>query len=131
MQIHSIPKPTKQYLHDMRLSDLHEEEFKLFTIEYNAIDDEPNNDLDNYVNMFQCSNEEFDPGINNDMILNNLDPILYGMQMQNPDVLTHAQMKRQVDADKLIGAQRPEIKGLLDIGTFKFIHKTKVKRRPD
>jgi hypothetical protein len=48
------------------------------------------------------------------------------MQMQNPDVLTHAQMKRQVDADKFINAQRPEIEGLMDINTFKFIHKTKL-----
>jgi hypothetical protein len=30
------------------------------------------------------------------MLLNNLDPTFYAMQMQNPDVLTHAQMKRQV-----------------------------------
>jgi hypothetical protein len=38
--------------------------------------------------------------------------------MQNPDVLTHAQMKRQVDANKLVEAQRPEIDGLMDINTF-------------
>jgi hypothetical protein len=41
------------------------------------------------------------------MFLNNLDPTFYAMQMQNPDVLTHAQMKRQVDANKFIEAQRP------------------------
>jgi hypothetical protein len=48
------------------------------------------------------------------------------MQMQNPDVLTHAQMKRQVDADKFIDTQKPEIEGLMEIGAFKFIHKTKL-----
>jgi hypothetical protein len=41
------------------------------------------------------------------MFLNNLDPTFYAMQMKNPDVLTHAQMKRQVDAKKLVEAQRP------------------------
>jgi hypothetical protein len=41
---------------------------------------------------------------------------------EDPDVLTHAQMKRQVNADKFVGAQRPEIEGLMDIGTFEFIH---------
>jgi hypothetical protein len=49
MQIHSIPKPPKQKVHDMGLSDLHEEEFKLFAVEYNAVDDEPDNDRDHYV----------------------------------------------------------------------------------
>jgi hypothetical protein len=48
------------------------------------------------------------------------------MQMQNPDVLTQAQMKRQVDAKKIIEAQRPEIEGLLVINTFEFIPKTKL-----
>jgi hypothetical protein len=48
------------------------------------------------------------------------------MQMQNPDVLTHAQMKRQVDASKFVNAQRPQIEGLIDINTFEFIHKTKL-----
>jgi hypothetical protein len=48
------------------------------------------------------------------------------MQMQNPDVLTHAQMKLQVDANKFVDAQRPEIAGLMDINTFKFIPKTKL-----
>jgi hypothetical protein len=72
------------------------------------------------VNTLQRHNEDFDPGIN-DMFLNNLDPTFYAMQMQNPDVLTHAQMIRQVDAKKIIEAQRPEIEGLMDINTFKFI----------
>jgi hypothetical protein len=58
------------------------------------------------------------------MFLNNLDPTFYPMQMQNPDVLTHAQMKQQVDENKFIDAQIPEIEGLMDINTFKFIHKT-------
>jgi hypothetical protein len=57
------------------------------------------------------------------MFLNNLDPTFYAMQMQNPDVLKHAQMKRQVDANKLIEAQRPEIEGLMDINPFEFIPK--------
>jgi hypothetical protein len=125
VQIDSIPKPTKQKADDMGIFDLREEEFKLFAIEYNITDDKPNNDLDHYVNTLQHSNEDYSPGIN-DMFLNNLDPTCYVMQMKNPDVLTHAQMKRQVDADKFIEAQRPEIEGLMDIGTFKFIHKTKV-----
>jgi hypothetical protein len=74
------------------------------------------------VNTLQRHNEDFDPGIN-DMLLNNLDPIFYAMQMQNPNVLTHAQMKQQVDANKIIDAQRPEIEGLMDINTFEFIPK--------
>jgi hypothetical protein len=53
------------------------------------------------VNTLKRHNEDFDPGIN-DMFLNNLDPTLYDMQMQNPDVLAHAQMKRQVDTRKII-----------------------------
>jgi hypothetical protein len=69
------------------------------------------------VNTLQQHNEDFDPGIN-DMFLNYLYPTLYAMQMQNPDVLTHAQMKRQVDANKFIEAQIPEIEGLMDIHTF-------------
>jgi hypothetical protein len=55
------------------------------------------------------------------MFLNNLDPPLYAMQMQNPDVLTYAQMKRQVDANKFVEAKRPKIDGLMDINTFEFI----------
>jgi hypothetical protein len=61
-------------------------------------------------------------------------------------VLTHAQVKRQVDAKKIIELQRPEIEGLMDINTFEFIPKTNLpdetryldliwtyrrKRRPD
>jgi hypothetical protein len=57
------------------------------------------------------------------MFLNNLDPTFYAMQMQNPDVLTHAKMKRQVDTHNFIEAQRPEIDGLMDINTFEFIPK--------
>jgi hypothetical protein len=45
------------------------------------------------------------------------------MEMQNPDVLTHAQMKRQVDASKFVEAQRPEIDGLIYINTFEFTPK--------
>jgi hypothetical protein len=45
------------------------------------------------------------------------------MQIQNPDVLAHAQMKRKVDANKYIEAQRPDIDGLMDINTFEFIPK--------
>jgi hypothetical protein len=74
------------------------------------------------VNTLQRSNEDYDPGIN-DMFLNNLDPKFYAMQMQNPNVLTHAQMKRQVDANKLIEAQIPEIEGLMDRNIFEFIPK--------
>jgi hypothetical protein len=49
--------------------------------------------------------------------------VAYAMQMQYPDVLTHAQMKQQVDANKFIEAQRPEIHSLMDINTFEFIPK--------
>jgi hypothetical protein len=61
-------------------------------MEHNFIDEESNNDLDHYVNTPQIRNEDYDPGIN-EMFLNNFDPTFYAMQMQNPDVLTHAQMK--------------------------------------
>jgi hypothetical protein len=60
------------------------------------------------------------------MFPNNLDPTLYAMQMQHPDVLTHKPMKRQVDANTFIDAQRPEIERLMDINTFEFIPKTKL-----
>jgi hypothetical protein len=93
MQIHSIPKPPKQKAQYMGLSDLHEEEFKLLAMEYNTTKTEPDNELDHYVNTLQRSNEDYGPGING-MFLNNLDPIFYAMQMQNPDVLTHAQINR-------------------------------------
>jgi hypothetical protein len=92
----------------MGLYDLHEEEFKIFVLEYNTTNTEPNNKLYHYVNTLQWSNEDYDPG-SNDMFLNNLDPTFYAMQMQNPNMLTHAHMKRQVDANKFIEAQRPEI----------------------
>jgi hypothetical protein len=91
MQIHSIPKPPKQKVLDMGLSDLHEEEFKLFVMEYNITYDEPDNELDQYVNKLQRSNEDCDPGINN-KCLNHLDPTFYAKQMQKPDALTHAHM---------------------------------------
>jgi hypothetical protein len=58
------------------------------------------------VKTLQRHKEYFDPGINA-MFLNNLDPKFYAIQMQNTDVLTHAQMKRQVDANKFIEALRP------------------------
>jgi hypothetical protein len=106
----------------MELSDLHHEEFKIFTLEYNTSITEPNNKLDQYVNTLQRHNEDFDPGIN-DMFLNNLDPTFYAMQMQNTDVLAHTQMKQQVDAHTFIEAQRPEIEGLMYINTFEFIPK--------
>jgi hypothetical protein len=73
-------------------------------LEYNTSSTDPDNELDHYVNILQRHNEDFDPGIH-DMLLNNLDPTFYVMQMQNTDVLTHAQMKRQVDANKFIKAQ--------------------------
>jgi hypothetical protein len=104
MQIHSIPKSPQQKAQQMELSDLHHEEFKISALEYNTCDTEPTNQFDHYVNTLKKHNEDFDPGIN-DMFLNNLDPTFYAMQMQNPDVLTHAQMKRQVDANKFIEAQ--------------------------
>jgi hypothetical protein len=109
----------------MELSDLHHEEFRIFALEYNTCDTEPSNQFDHYVNTLQKHNEDFDPGIN-DMFLNNLDPTFYNMQMQNPKVLTHAQMKRQVDANKFVEAQRPEIDGLMDINTFEFIPKINI-----
>jgi hypothetical protein len=91
MQIHSIPKSPKQKAQEMEPSDLHNEEFKTFALEYNTSITEPNNELDHYVNTLQRHNEDFDPG-SNDMFLNNLDPTFYAMQMQSHDVLTHAQI---------------------------------------
>jgi hypothetical protein len=87
----------------MGRSDLHEEEFKIYALEYNTTNTEPDNELDHYLNTRQQSNEDYDPG-SNGMFLNNLDKTFYAMQMQNPDVLTHAQMERQVDAKKSIEA---------------------------
>jgi hypothetical protein len=92
-------------------------------MEYNTPQQEPHNELDHFVNTLQQHDEDFDPGIN-DMFLNNLDPTFYAMQMQNPDVLTHAQMKRQLDANKFVAAQRPRLSGLMDINTFEFIPKS-------
>jgi hypothetical protein len=128
MQIHSIPKSPKQKAKEIKLSDLHHEEFKIFALEYNTSCTEPTNKLDHCVNTLQRHNEDFDPGIN-DMFLNNLDPTFYAMQMQNPDVLTHAQMKRQGDANTCIEAQRPEIEGLMDKNNFEFIPKTNLPPR--
>jgi hypothetical protein len=80
------------------------------------------NPLINLTILSTQHSEDFDPGIN-DMFLNNLDPTCYAMQMQmqNQDVLTHAQMKRQVDTNKFVEEQRPMIDGLMDIITFEFI----------
>jgi hypothetical protein len=100
----SIPKSPKQKAQEMELSELHHEEFKIFALEYNTSSTEPTTELDLYVNTLKRHSEDFDPGIN-DMFLNNLDPTFYAVQMQNPDVLTHTQMKRQVDAHKFIEAQ--------------------------
>jgi hypothetical protein len=88
------------------------------TIQYNTTHTEHDNDLEQYVSTIQRSNGDYDPCIN-DMFLNNLDPKFYTMQMQNPNVLTHTHMKRQVDANKFIEAQRLDIEGLVDINTFK------------
>jgi hypothetical protein len=101
MQIHSIPKSPKEKAQEMELSDLHHEEFKIFSLEYSIFNNEPTNEFDHYGNTLQKHNEDFDPGII-DTFLNSLDPTFYAMQIQNPDVLTHAQMKRQVDANKLL-----------------------------
>jgi hypothetical protein len=128
MQIHSIPKSPKQKAQEMELSDLHHEEFKIFALEYNTSSTEPNNKLGYYVNTLQRHNEDFDPGIN-DMFLNNLDLTFYVMKMQDPDVLTHTQMKRQVDVNKFIEAQQPDIEGLMDINTFEFIPKINLSPR--
>jgi hypothetical protein len=106
MHIHLIPKPPKQKSHDIGLSDLHEEEFKLFAMEYNTTNNEPDNELDHYVNTLKRSNEDYEPGINY-IFINNFVPTFYAMQMQTPNVLTHAEMKIQLDAKKFIDAQRP------------------------
>jgi hypothetical protein len=57
------------------------------------------------------------------MVFKNLDPTFYAMQMQNPNILTHAQMKREVEANKFVEAQRPDIDGLMDIHNFECIPK--------
>jgi hypothetical protein len=112
----------------MELSDLHHKEFRIFALEHNTASTEPSNQFDHYISTLQKHNEDFDPGINH-VFLNSLDPTFYAMQMQNTDVLTHAQMKRQVDANKFFEAQRPEIDGLIDINTFEFIPKINVTPR--
>jgi hypothetical protein len=78
-------------------------------MEYSRTNNEPDNERDHYVNILQQSNEDYDPGILY-MFLNKLGPTCYAMQMQNPDVLTHTQMKRKVDANKFTDEQRPESK---------------------
>jgi hypothetical protein len=130
MKIHLIPKSPKQKSQDMGLSDLHEEEFKIFAFEYNTTNTEPDNELDHYVNTLQRNNEDYDPGING-IFFNNLDPTFYAMQMQNPDVLTHAQMKRQVDANTFIETQRPESEVLMDINAFNSSPKPNYQLKPD
>jgi hypothetical protein len=52
------------------------------------------------MNTLEYHNQDYDPDIKT-IFLNNLDPTFYAMQMQNPDVLTHTQMRLQVDAEKL------------------------------
>jgi hypothetical protein len=64
MQIHSIPKSPKQKAQEMERFDLHDEEFKIFALEYNTLNTEPNNKLDHYVNTLQWHNEDFNTGIN-------------------------------------------------------------------
>jgi hypothetical protein len=53
IQIHSIQKSPKQKSQDMGLSELHEEELKIFALEYNTTNTEPHNKLDHYVNTLQ------------------------------------------------------------------------------
>jgi hypothetical protein len=53
MQIHSIPKPPLQKAQDMELSNLYNEEFKIFAMEYNTPTQEPHNELDHFVNKLQ------------------------------------------------------------------------------
>jgi hypothetical protein len=110
MQMHSIPQSPQQKAQEMELSDLHHKEFRILVPEYNTYNTKPTNQFDHYVNTLQKHNEDFDPGVN-DMFLNNLDPTFYAMQMQNPDVLTHAQMKRQVDAKNSWKHNDPRLTG--------------------
>jgi hypothetical protein len=42
----------------MGLSDVHEEYFKLYAMEYNNIDNQPANDLGNYVNTLHHHNKD-------------------------------------------------------------------------
>jgi hypothetical protein len=73
MQIHTIPKPPHHKIHDMGLSELHEKEIKLFSMEYNTDhnNNTPNNDLEYFVNTHERHEQDHDPGIN-DIFLNNL-----------------------------------------------------------
>jgi hypothetical protein len=105
----------------MGLLDLHVEEFKLFSMEYNNDhdNDAPNTDIEYFVPTLEHQKQDYDPGTN-DMFLNNLDPTFYAMQVQNPDVLTHTQMKRQVDTDNFFDKQ---LEGLQEIETFEYIPK--------
>jgi hypothetical protein len=101
-------------------------------MEYNYNDNynSPSNYLEYYVNTLEHHSEDCEPGIN-DMFLNNLNPTFYAMQIQNPDVQTHAQMKRLVDADKFVEAQKPKIEELTEIGTFKFVTKINLSQKKD
>jgi hypothetical protein len=101
MEMHSIPKPPNQKIHP---------------------EIPPSNELEYYIKRLQHHDEYYAPGIN-DMFLNNINPTFYAMQMQNPDVHPHAQMKRQVKADKFVKAQKPESEELMEIGTFELIPK--------
>jgi hypothetical protein len=53
MQVQSITKPPSQKAQYMELSDLHHEEFKIFTMEYDTPQQEPHNELDHFVNTLQ------------------------------------------------------------------------------
>jgi hypothetical protein len=116
------PFPNCRNKRHKKWGSLNSIKFKIFAIENNTYNTEPTNEFDHYVNTLQRHNEDFNPGIN-DMFLNNLDPTFYAMKMQFPDVITHAQMKRQVDANKFVEVQRPNIDGLMDINTFAFTPK--------
>jgi hypothetical protein len=96
-------------------------------MEYNTgrSNNTPNNDLEYFVNTLEHHDQDYDPGING-TFLNSLDPMFYATRMQNPDVLTNAQTKRQVDADKFVDAQHPEIERLQEIETFEYIPKSKI-----
>jgi hypothetical protein len=63
MQIYTIPKTPNQKINETGLSDIHEEEFKLFDIEYNCNDNDfsPSNALEYYVNTLEHHNEDYDP----------------------------------------------------------------------
>jgi hypothetical protein len=46
MQIHSIPKSPQQKAQEMELSDLHNEELRIFALEYSTSNTEPSNQFD-------------------------------------------------------------------------------------